>query len=116
MYKNQMYSHKCSLVGDTNINWGEMAYFHCIIMPNAQLKLGVQKYEYESMLSGTEDVRREFVCSERLKDKVEQLLKLSFSVFNHNFYTPCQLICVFCSSDPGYYFRFPLQSSWSIRL
>ena len=88
-YKNQMYSHKCSLVGNTNINWGEMAYFHGIIMPNAQLKLCVQKYEFviltwnsESMLSGTGDVRREFMCSERLKDEVEQLLKLSFSMFN----------------------------------
>ena len=35
------------------------------------------------MLSGTGDVRREFVCSEQLKDEVEQLLKLSFSMFNH---------------------------------
>ena len=34
------------------------------------------------MLSGTRDVRREFMCSERLKDEVEQLLKLSFSVSN----------------------------------
>ena len=34
------------------------------------------------MLSGTGDVRREFMCSERLKDEVEQLLKLSFSMSN----------------------------------
>ena len=40
-----------------------------------------QKYEFvirtwnsESMLNGTGDVRREFMCSERLKDEVEQLL------------------------------------------
>ena len=32
------------------------------------------------MLNGTEDVRREFMCSERLKDEVEQLLKLPFSM------------------------------------
>ena len=32
MYKNQVHSHKCSLLGNTNINWGEMAYFLCIIM------------------------------------------------------------------------------------
>ena len=88
-YKNQMYSHKCSLVGSTNINWGEMVYFHCIIMPNAQLKLGAQKYEFvirtrnsEPMLSGTRDVRCEFMCSEQLKDEVEQLLKLSILMFN----------------------------------
>ena len=30
----------------------------------------------------TGDVRREFICSERLKDEVEQLLKLLFSIFN----------------------------------
>ena len=42
-YKNYMYSHKCSLVGNTNINWGEMACFHCITMPNAQLKHSAQK-------------------------------------------------------------------------
>ena len=58
-------------------------------MPNAQLKLGVQKYEFgirtqnsESMLSGTGNALCEFMCSERLKDEVEQLLKLSFSMFN----------------------------------
>ena len=34
------------------------------------------------MLNGTGDVRCEFMCSERLKDEVEQLLKLSFSMFN----------------------------------
>ena len=34
------------------------------------------------MLSGTGDVCREFMCSERLKDEVEQLLKLPFSMFN----------------------------------
>ena len=34
------------------------------------------------MLSGTRDVRREFMCSERLKDEVEQLLQLSFSMSN----------------------------------
>ena len=34
------------------------------------------------MLSGTGDVRHEFMCSEQLKDEVEQLLKLSFSMFN----------------------------------
>ena len=33
------------------------------------------------MLSGTGDVRHEFMCAERLKDEVEQLLKLSFSMF-----------------------------------
>ena len=33
-------------------------------------------------LSGTGDVRCEFMCYERLKDEVEQLLKLSFSMFN----------------------------------
>ena len=33
------------------------------------------------MLSGTGDVCHEFMCSERLKDEVEQL-KLSFSMFN----------------------------------
>ena len=66
-----------------------MACFPCIMMPNAQLELGAQKYEFvirtrnsESMLSGTGDVRREFMCSERLKDEVEQLLKLSFSMSN----------------------------------
>ena len=32
------------------------------------------------MLNGTGDVRREFMCSERMKDEVEQLLKLSFSM------------------------------------
>ena len=32
------------------------------------------------MLNGTGDVHREFTCSERLKDEVEKLLKLSFSV------------------------------------
>ena len=32
------------------------------------------------MLNGTGDVRREFMCSQRLKDEVEQLLKLSFSM------------------------------------
>ena len=32
------------------------------------------------MLNGTGDVRRELMCSERLKDEVEQLLKLSFSM------------------------------------
>ena len=32
------------------------------------------------MLNGTGDVRREFMCSERLKHEVEQLLKLSFSM------------------------------------
>ena len=54
-----------------------MACFHCIIMPNEQLKLGAQKYEFvirtgnsESMLSGTGDVCREFMCSERLEDEV----------------------------------------------
>ena len=31
-------------------------------------------------LNGTGDVHREFMCSERLKDEVEQLLKLSFSM------------------------------------
>ena len=36
----------------------------------------------ESMLSGTRDVCRIFMCSEQLKDEVEQLLKLSFSMFN----------------------------------
>ena len=100
MYKNQMYSHKCSLVGNTNINWGEMAYFHCIIMPNAQLKLGAQKYEFvirtwnsESMLSGTGDVRHEFMCSEWLKDEVEQLLKLSFSMFNQLLHSLSTHVC-----------------------
>ena len=34
------------------------------------------------MLNGTGDVRREFMCSEWLKDEVEQLLKLSFSMSN----------------------------------
>ena len=89
MYKNYMYSHKCSLLGNTNINWGEMACFHCIIMPNAQLKLSAQKYEFvirtrnsESMLSDTGYVHCEFMCYERLKDEVEQLLKFSFSMFN----------------------------------
>ena len=38
------------------------------------------------MLSGTGDVRHDFMCSERLKNEVGQLLKL-------NFYTPCQLVC-----------------------
>ena len=58
-------------------------------MPNAQLKLGAQKYEFvictgnsESMLNGTRDVRHEFMCSDQLKDEVEQLLKLSFSMSN----------------------------------
>ena len=62
MYKNQIYSHKCSLVGNTNINWGEMACFHCITM------VGAQKYEFvictsnsESVLSGTGNVRHEFI-------------------------------------------------------
>ena len=32
------------------------------------------------MLNGTGDVRREFMCLEQLKDEVEQLLKLSFSM------------------------------------
>ena len=32
------------------------------------------------MLSGTRDVRREFMCSERLKDEVEQLLTVVFNV------------------------------------
>ena len=72
-FKNQMYSHKCSLVGNTNINWGEMAYYHSAKRTTSSS---------ESMLSGTGDVRREFMCSERLKDEVEQLLKLSFSMFN----------------------------------
>ena len=44
--KNQIYSHKCNLVGNININWGEMACFYCITIPNAQLKLGAQKYEF----------------------------------------------------------------------
>ena len=121
MYKNQMDSHKCNLVGNTNINWGDMACFHCIIMLYAQLKLGAQKYEFiirtsnsESMLSGPGDVRREFMCSERFKDEVEQLLQLSFSMFNQLLHFT-QFICVFGSSDPGYYFRFPLQRSRSIR-
>ena len=39
-------THKCSLVGNTNINWGEMACFHCTTMPNAQLKLSAPKYEF----------------------------------------------------------------------
>ena len=39
-------------------------------------------HETESMLSGTGDVRRELIYSERLKDEVEQLLKLSFSMSN----------------------------------
>ena len=76
-------THKCSLVGNTNINWGEMACFHCITMPNAQLKLSAQKYEFvirtlnsESMLNGTGDLRCEFMCSERLKDEVKQLLNV----------------------------------------
>ena len=34
------------------------------------------------MLSGTGDVRREFMCLEQLTDEVEQLLKLLFSLFN----------------------------------
>ena len=34
------------------------------------------------MLNGIGDVHREFMCSERLKDEVEQLLKLSFSMSN----------------------------------
>ena len=37
------------------------------------------------MLSGTGDVRREFMCSERWKDEVEQFLKLSFSMSNQFF-------------------------------
>ena len=37
------------------------------------------------MLGGTGDVRHEFMCSERLKDEVEQLLKLSFSMFKSTF-------------------------------
>ena len=86
-------THKCRLLGNTNINWDEMACIHCIIMPNAQLKLGAQKYEFvirtsnsESMLSGTGDVHCEFMCSERLKDEVEQFLKLSFfNVYSYKF-------------------------------
>ena len=46
MHKNHMYSHKCSFVGNTNINWGEMACPHCNVMANAQLKHGAQKYEF----------------------------------------------------------------------
>ena len=57
------------------------------------------------MLSGTGDVCREFMCSERLKDEVEQLLNYRFQCLI-NFYTPCQLTYIFGSSDPGYYFRF----------
>ena len=34
------------------------------------------------MLNGTGDVHHEFMCSEQLKDEVEQLLKLSFSMSN----------------------------------
>ena len=46
MYKNHMYSHECSLVGNTNINWGEIACPHCNVIANAQLKLGTQKHEF----------------------------------------------------------------------
>ena len=48
----------------------------------------------------------------KLKDEVEQLLKLPFCLIK--FYHPCQLVCVFGSSDPGYYFRFSLERSRSI--
>ena len=58
-----------------------MTYFHCI---NAKLKLGAQFVirTREPVLSGTGDVHCEFMCSEQLTDEVEQLLKLSFSLFN----------------------------------
>ena len=79
-------------------------------MPNAQLKQ-CKKNEFvirtrnsESMLNGTVDVHREFMCSERLKDEVEQLLKLSFSMFNQFFHSVSTHICVFGRSEPGYYF------------
>ena len=36
------------------------------------------------MLNGTGDLRREFMCSQQLKDEVEQLLKLSFSMSTGN--------------------------------
>ena len=39
------------------------------------------------MLNGTGDVRREFMCSERLKDEVEQLLKFSLSMSNQLLHT-----------------------------
>ena len=69
----------------------------------------VREKTNSSLLNGTGDVRCEFMCSEQLKDEVEQLVKLSFSYCNNcrnliNFYTPSQLMCVFSCSDPGYYF------------
>ena len=66
------------------------------------------------MLSGTGDVRREFMCSEQLKDEMEQLLTLSFSMFNQLLHS-VSTIFVFGSSDPGYYLQFPLRCSRSIR-
>ena len=65
-------------------------------------------------LIGTEDVRRKFMCSEWLKDEVEQLLKLLFSMSNQLLRSVSTLY-IFGSSDPGYYFRFPLQHSRSNR-
>ena len=65
------------------------------------------------MLNGTGDVRHEFMCSVRLKDEMEQLLKLSFSMSDQLLYSVLTHIN-FGSLGPGYYFRFPLVRSRSI--